>query len=154
MEGLDGSQDDLRVGMVVQVQGSVNADGSTGTASFIRYADDLQGPVSVIDEVATDPDIRRLTVLEQTVVISASDTSYEGTNFAAIQAGDFVEVSGFYDQNGDLQASYVELKDANDDIEIRGVIENLNGFEFIVRDVAVDATSAVSIEGFANGQLQ
>lgn len=152
VEGLDGTQADLRVGMVVQVEGSVNADGNTGTASFIRYADDLQGPVSAID--ASDPDLKRLTVLGQTVVISAADTSYDGLSYDTITTGQLIEVSGFYDQNGDLQASYIELKDANDDIEIRGVIENLNGFEFTVRGLAVDASSAVSIEGFADGQLQ
>ena len=150
---LDATESDLRVGMVVQVQGSVNADGSTGTASFIRYADDLQGPVTAIDEVTTDPDIRRLTVLGQTVVISAADTSYDDVRFDTIEVGQMLEISGYYDHNGELQASYIELKDANDDIEIRGVIEELNGFEFTVRGVAVDASSA-SIEDFANGQLQ
>lgn len=150
---LGATENDLRVGMVVQVQGSVNADGSTGTASFIRYADDLQGPVTAIDEVTTDPDIKHLTVLGLKVVISASDTSYDDVSFDDIKIGQMLEISGFYDQNGDLQASYVERRDANDEIEIRGVIENLNGLEFRVRGVAVDATSA-SIEDFVSGQLE
>lgn len=149
VEGVDGTQDDLRVGMVVQVQGSLNADGSTGTASFIRYADDLQGPVSAIETTA-DPDIKRLTVLGQTVVISASDTAYDDVRFDDIVVGQVLEISGYYDQNDELQASYVELKDDDDDVEIRGVIENLNGLEFTVRGIAVDASSA-SIEDFANG---
>ncbi len=151
VEGLDGTQDDLRVGMVVQVQGSVNADGSTGTASFIRYADDLQGWVTAID--TTEPDIKRLTVMGQTVVISTADTSYDGLNYDTVETGQLIEISGYHDQNGELQASYIELKDVDDEAEIRGMIENLSGLSFTVRGISVDASSA-SIEGFASGQLQ
>ena len=41
-----GSQDDLAIGMVVKVNGSINDDGVTGTATSISFDDELQGPVS------------------------------------------------------------------------------------------------------------
>lgn len=151
---LDAGESDLRVGMVVQVQGSVNADGSTGSASFIRYADDLQGPVTAID--VSDPDFKRLTVLGKTVVISAADTSYDGLTYdSIITPGQLIEISGFYDQNGDLQASYVELQsdtfDGSSEVEVKGLISELSGTSFTVQGIRVDASSVSVFEGFANG---
>ncbi len=46
VDGTSGTQDDLAIGMVVKVNGSINADGVTGTASSISFDDELQGPVS------------------------------------------------------------------------------------------------------------
>ena len=52
-----GSQDDLAIGMVVTVNGTVNDDGVTGTADSISFDDQLQGPVSNITAVIDDPDV-------------------------------------------------------------------------------------------------
>ncbi|MBE9564781.1 MAG: hypothetical protein IMF17_06000, partial [Proteobacteria bacterium] len=46
VDGDSGTQADLAIGMIVKVDGSINADGITGTATSIRFDDELQGPVS------------------------------------------------------------------------------------------------------------
>ena len=112
VEDVNGTQQDLRIGMIVQVAGTINSDGVTGTATHIQYADELEGPVNV---VSTSPDIKILTVLGKTVIISNAETAFEGSNFsfASIANDNVIEVSGFYDELGHLQASYVELKSSS-----------------------------------------
>ncbi|RDH85721.1 MAG: hypothetical protein DIZ80_01990 [endosymbiont of Galathealinum brachiosum] len=153
VDDVEGTQDDLRIGMVVQVQGSINSDGVTGTATHIQYADDLQGPVS---NIITSADFKTLTVLGKTVIVSATGSAFEGLNFSydSVAQNNVIEVSGFYDELGHLQASYVELKsvtfDSSNVFEVKGVISNLSGTTFEVQGITVDASSA-SITDLSNG---
>ena len=39
------AETDLKVGMVVQIQGKVDNNGQTGTADSVSYDDDIEGPV-------------------------------------------------------------------------------------------------------------
>ena len=135
------SESDLRIGMVVQVEGTVNPDGITGTATGIQYSDDIEGPISAISENA-DFTEKTLTILGQKVIISAADTAYDGVTYAAITQGDVIEVSGFYDQNSDLRASYIELKPATNTVEVKGLITSLSGTNFIIQGVNVNAGAA------------
>ena len=135
------SESDLRVGMVVQVEGTVNPDGITGTATGIQYSDDIEGPISAISENA-DFTEKTLTILGQKVIISAADTAYDGVTYAAITQGNVIEVSGFYDQNSDLRASYIELKPATNTVEVKGLITSLSGTNFIIQGVNVNAGAA------------
>ena len=40
------SQDDLNVGMQVVVEGSIDDNGTTGTATRVRFEDNLEGPIT------------------------------------------------------------------------------------------------------------
>jgi len=139
------SQSDLRVGMVVQVEGTINPDGITGTATGIQYSDDIEGPISSIG-INVDLAEKTLTVLGKTVIISNTETAFEGVTYADIAPGNVIEVSGFIDQNGALRASYIELKsisfNAASIFEIKGFITNLSGTSFTVQGINVDASAA------------
>lgn len=151
IEDASGSQQGLRIGMVVQVSGSINADGITGTATHINYGDDLEGPVSDLIEGV---DTTSFKVFGKTVVISAAYTAFEGVDFAGVSNGNVIEVSGYYDQNGALQASYIERKSLNSNastiFEIKGLITNLSGSNFQVQGVNIDASSA-NLNDLENG---
>jgi len=161
VEDASGSQQDLRIGMVVQVSGTINPDGISGTATGIRYGDQLEGPVaaiagsSVIEENA-DQTEKSFRVLGANVIINSVNTVFEGSGFDydSIALNNHLEISGFYDQNSVLHATYVELKatifNPASIVEIEGVIENLSGTEFTVRNVNVSAGSA-NISDFDNG---
>jgi Domain of unknown function (DUF5666) len=146
-DDLNKTQADLRVGMVVQVEGTINSDGTTGTATGIQYSDDIEGPVSSIVE-NVDATEKTLDVLGKTVIVSRADTAFEGSNFTydSIALNNVIEVSGFIDQNGALRASYIELKsisfNAASIFEIKGFITNLSGTSFVVQGINVDASGA------------
>ena len=153
VEDNSASEADLRIGMVVQVEGSINADGVTGTATGIRYGDDLQGPVTSISE-NPDQNIKTLSVLGVTVVVKSADTVFENVTYGSLLPNYVVEVSGFYDDAGILQASFVELKattfNAATVFEIKGPISGVSGTSFSVRGVNVNAAAA-NISDLPNG---
>lgn len=154
IEGINGTQGDLAIGMVVKVNGTINADGITGTATSIVYDDDIQGPVSGI--TSPSPDKKSFTVLGTTVIADINTTSYDGTNFDfnALSDNNNVEVSGFYDANNQLIATRIELKDAvfdsTSEIELKGIITGLTNTSFTLNGVNIDA-SASELSDLPNG---
>ncbi len=171
---LDGTEGDLAIGMVVKVNGSINADGVTGTATSIRFDDELQGPVS--DLLPLNPNVdnltRSFTVLGVTIIIDSTSTTFDISDDVTLGAGetfDFtsidndnnIEVSGFFNSSGELLATRVELEDivfAPDDIvEIKGTISELDGTIFKLGSlITVNHTSAILDDlpnGLADGQL-
>jgi hypothetical protein len=149
-----GSQNDLAVGMVVTVNGTVNADGITGNANSISFDDQLQGPVSGLTAPDPDGEKRSFTILGTTVRINALDTVFDVTgllsgtafDFDLIANGNSVEVSGFFNDAGELVATRVELKastfSTSDIVELKGSIFGLINTSFSVNGVNVDASGA------------
>ena len=129
--------DALAVGMVVKVQGSVNADGLTGQADNIFYDDDIEGIVEDLATDANDPNIKTFMVMGVSVQADKNGTNFEGEDdptfsFETIKDGDNVEVSG--DFSGDvLIASFIEKQDASDDdFEVKGTVDEYNGSDQFV----------------------
>ncbi len=156
IDGVSGTQDDLAIGMKVDVDGNINADGVTGTASHVDFDEELQGPVTGIN--AGDGQTRSFSVLGTTVIIDAIGTRFDDEagsfNFDSIEDNDNVEISGFFDETGSLQATRVELEDedfnADSIVEVEGVISGLSGTDFMLGNLIVDASSA-QLEDLANG---
>lgn len=108
-DGSPKSRDDLRLGMVVEVEsGRIGDDGSgtrVGTASQVRVGAQLLGPVTLLDLPNN-----RVVVLGQLVrltVATALDGLAGGT--AGLRVGDVVEVHGFFDASGAV-ANYVATR--------------------------------------------
>jgi hypothetical protein len=168
IEGTPGLQSDLAVGMVVKVNGNINDDGITGTADSISFDDELQGPVTPLPGktgIIYDVDGVSATfaVLGTKVIIYSSGTTFDVDDdlptstvfdFDTIAVNNNIEISGYFDNEGTLQATRVELKDVkfdpNSTVEIEGVISNLNGTTFNLGSLIVDA-SAASLEDLPNG---
>ena len=155
----------LAVGMVVKVQGSVNADGRTGSASSVSYDDELEGIVADLADDADDPSIKTFTVMKTTVRVDQNSTNFDGEDdasfsFDTIMNGDNVEVSGEYD--GDiLVASYIEKQDSlDDDFEAKGTVTEYNDVDSFVLvlkngntlDVMLAGGAEIPSVGIANGQ--
>ena len=171
VDGNPGTELDLAIGMVVQVSGTINDDGITGTATGISFDDELQGPVSGLAPInpLADNLTRTFSVLGVNVVIDSSSTSFDISDPAATDFGftsiandNNVEISGFFNQAGELVATRVELKDINftadsSIVEVKGTISNLIGTTFnIGTNLNVDASSATLDDlpnGLVNGQL-
>lgn len=152
-----GDESDLRVGMIVTVKGSKNANGATGQASHILYDNELKGPVSSITPHPTDATRKTLVILGQTVEVNADTTIDDdgGLTFDTLQLNDAIEVSGFNSTTG-LIATHLELQDNALEIEITGEIENLNPASFEINGFAVSYdvnTELDDIAALANGLL-
>lgn len=116
-----GTENDLAVGMVVDVAGTLSSDGTSGTASSIRYAAHVEGPISLIDLAAN-----QLTVLGQ--VIDFDDlTVFEGVTAATLNINDRVEISGYYKNPGQFYASRIERDSKPSQLlKVYGVVAELN----------------------------
>ena len=162
-----GTESDLAVGMRVTVNGSINADGITGTATSVTFDEELQGPVSSVSPVDADGVSRTITVLGTTVLLNSTTTNFDisGTQpgpfgFNNINPGDNVEVSGFFNSTGVLIATRVELKEQtfvinSSIVELRGTITNLANTSFNLvgfAGISIDA-SVAAIDDLPSGLI-
>ena len=154
MDDSPGDETQLRIGMMVKVEGKIDdSDRTKGQAHKVHYFDDLEGPISAINTGDNT-----FVAMGQTVFVSAKTHFEHVAGLAQLQVGNIVEVSGLVD-NGVIQATYVELKKptfvpGDDDIEVKGSITNLNtdAKTFELKGLIVDYSNA-RLEDVPNGIL-
>ncbi len=129
IDGRRGSQTDLRVGMVVRVEGD-RAGGASGTALSVVFDDALEGPIAD-DPVDVNPSGKRkqFSVLGIPVIVDIEHTHFGGgANFDNLVRDQVVEISGFALGNGTIRATRLELRGSFPDrseAELRGRVSNL-----------------------------
>ncbi len=160
------SENDLRVGMVVEVEGDFTAGNAFGTAIRVRFEDVIEGPIDAAPVVTVPGSVKIFTILGQTVTVDVAETVYDGgASFAGLAADDVLEVSGFPDGSGGVQATRVALRGVfpgDDEIEIAGIVTNhlansdgTGTFDLgpiVVRYVASTTFEGVTREALANGE--
>lgn len=157
MDGAAGDESQLEIGMVVTLEGTVNADGTTGLASAIKFTDEVEG--YVVSNAIGGDGTGTLNVMGLTVTVTA-DTKFESADpnhgsAANLVAGDIVEVSGYSSGDGNIFATRIEVKAGTDkDVEVKGVVANLDttAKTFTIGSLTVDYSSASEVPvGIANG---
>ena len=142
------SEDQLAVGMVVTLTGTVNADGTTGVANSVTFSNELEGVVIANSFLADGT----LNIMGQNIITS-TETVFESqvptiTSIDQIATGNIVEVSGYSSGVGDIHATRLEVKKAaqevSDEIEVKGLVSNLNEVAqtFTLGNLSVDYSSA------------
>ena len=123
------SESDFNIGEYVVVNGTVNADGLTGTASKVIFEDIVEG---VVTSASTDN--VSINVLGQKV-ISDKLTVFIGFKLLTdLLPGNVVEVSGFRNAAGEINATGILLKE-------NAFIEGATEFELNGKIKTVDTTS-------------
>lgn len=145
-----GTQDDLRVGDIVIIQGTIDDNGSTGTASQVLFDDLVKGPVESINVAGNS-----LVVLGQLVLISPEtsfDDGFSPSSLDGISAGQIIEISGQFDANGDIVATRIEPKPAGTQFEAHGTVSGLDSANslFNLNNLIVDYGNA-TLDNFAGG---
>ena len=128
LDGASGTENDLRLGMIVRVEGDFSSDGVSGTASRVTFDDDIEGPIET-DPVLLDPTRKQLSVLATTVIADADDTIFDdGASFDGLALDQVIEVSGFRDPSGAIRATRIGLVGifpGVNEVERRGTVSNL-----------------------------
>ncbi|MEZ5541414.1 MAG: DUF5666 domain-containing protein [Pseudomonadota bacterium] len=151
-----GIESDLRLGMVVRVSGTVNADGRTGTAQAVAFDDEVQGPVATTPVDPTGDGLQQqFTVLGITVVADRTATVFDdGVSFDTLALNDYIEVSGFVGQGGVLNATRIQGKGAFtqgvSEIELKGVAGNVAGTVFDLGGFTIE-TAGADLSGVPGG---
>lgn len=135
-------QDDLGIGMVVTVIGTVNDDGVSGSADSIEYDEEIEGPVTSDPSIplgtGTDPTIgedadgqtKTFTVFDLKVVVDRNSTIFVNTDYSNLAKDDIVEVSGLFDEFGNLVATRLENKGVlgvGTEVEVKGTVSGCGG---------------------------
>ncbi len=139
------SENDLRVGHVCTVYGTINSDGVTGTADKISCDNELQGPISNKTPDAVDPSIGTMEILGTVIEVNADTRFEDGMTFAGFADGDCAEVSGFSSDNG-ITATHIEEDKDCSEIEITGEIADLADTSFTVRGVTINYDGNTELE--------
>lgn len=147
--------DDLRLGMVVEVQGERDNNGTTGRATAIASRSFVQGPVASVNAAGGS-----FVVLGINVTVSPS-TVFDGQNsfrsLTDLAANDIVEVHGLPDANGtNVKATRVERKSPGTEIRLTGIARNVASSTFTINGVTVQYTPSVLANlpsGLANGAV-
>jgi hypothetical protein len=150
-DNTDGRNTDLRLGMMVEVEGERDSGGATGKATSIASRSYVQGGISAVDAGAN-----RFTVLGVTVTVT-SRTAYEGVaGIAALAANDTVEVHGMVNGSGGLTATRVEKKAATSEVRLTGAVQTFDATAFIINGVTVQYQPADLVDlpnGISAGML-
>lgn len=157
VEDADGggrNRDELRLGMRVEVESGAIADDGSGarvaTATRVRFASDLIGPVTTADPAGLQIGVlgQRVRVTPTTVVDGAPGGA------ASLAVGNVVEVHGFASAESYV-ATRIELRNpAPATLRVRGVVSDLAAAPPTLRiGSQVFDLSAVGVPaGLANGQ--
>ena len=145
VNGVAGNESSLKLGMVVTLNGSDDANGK-GQAVSVNFEDVADGVV-IANNVAVDGtlNIMGLTVHtnSDTVFDSADPTI---TTLNQLVKGNVVEVSGYTDDKGNVWATRIEMQKAavstGDSIELKGNIASLTSTTFMIGSMLVDYGSA------------
>jgi hypothetical protein len=134
----------LDVGKVVTVAGPGRVGENSAIASQVIYNNNLQGPVEQISRL--DHANKALTVLGQPVIVT-SLTRFKGGAIDTINRDDVVAVSGFRDNTGAIQATFLERTGAftsNMIFEVNGFVSNLDTDmqTFMIGDLVVNYSQA------------
>jgi len=123
-----GSESDLELGMVVEIEGDFNDDGTSGTAVTVNFNDVVEGPMTS----AVDTTERSFDVMGQVVFYTAT-TVFENTGLLGggniaptdLDIHNVVEVSGLVDSAGQIKATRVERKAlvfGGEILEVNGIV--------------------------------
>lgn len=146
-----GTEGQLRAGQIVTLNGYVNDDGITGTATAVTFSGNVEGPIAQIDASG-----HTFVVLGQTVRVNGS-TLYGDTiqpaDLTGLKAGTPVEVSGFANANGQIVASRVDLKPAGSGLRVSGTVAALDAVAhtFRINALTVDYGAVSPPSSLANG---
>lgn len=150
------SRADLRLGMVVTVQGSIGATG-TATASSIVFDSELLGPV---DQGSVNAGGKSFTILGQKVAVFAG-TVFDAAlplGLSSVRAGQTLEVHGFLNPiANEVQASFIQPNSGTGKYKISGTVSGLQGgaqtFRIGAATISYAGLSGADLQGLSNGVL-
>ncbi len=144
VNGNNTTEANLKVGMKVNIKVENNK------VKTIAYESEIKG---TIDINSVDTVNNKLTVLGQAIFVD-STTIFDGVaDIAGLNAGDMVEVSGFFDAAGNLHATLVEKQQTIGQVKVKGTISNLNTATFTINSLTVNYSGVLNPPSIADGSF-
>ncbi len=146
IDGLPANVADLKLGQVVALDGEVNHSDATGTADEIRYCPLVIGPVDSADAANG-----RLVVIGQEVRVSLDTVlgnDIDPNTYDGLSAGTVVEISGFADNDGTIDAARIDRQVSSDRSQLTGEVTALDParLKFRINELRLDYSRAVLVD--------
>jgi hypothetical protein len=145
-----GTADQVQLNVRLEVEGHLQADGSI-LAEKVQFEPEGRLEASATVE-AVDVDAGTLTVLGISILVD-SGTGFDDElldqqvfGLANLRLGDWVEVRGFADDQGRFVAQQVERDEPEDEVELRGTAESVNGPGFSILGVSITTNANTEYE--------
>jgi hypothetical protein len=124
MNGEPGTLADLRVGMIVAIEGTIDNVTGEAVATQISFLDDVEGPIASMNKARST-----FIVLGRTIIVDEL-TVFEDATFDDLASGNVVQVSGQRRNEERIQATYIR-RTANSyqvgmRMEVKGAISDLD----------------------------
>jgi Domain of unknown function (DUF5666) len=150
-------EDELRIGMRVAVEG-VRDNNGVARATRVVFRKNVEGLIDSIDLVNNT----KFVVLGQTVHVDSLTVIEDRAQsssiaLSALAVGQFVEVSGLVDANGEILATRIERKTGFvagvTEVEVRGTLSglNTNARTFALGALTVNFSTATVVGSLSNG---
>jgi hypothetical protein len=114
------SSEQLRLGMMVGISGSLDPDLLQGVAAIVEFEEDIRGPIEEINLEKNS-----LSVLGTTVETN-QDTVFSGLTLETAMIGSVIRVSGFVEADDLLLATRVDLRAEGESTRARGNVRALD----------------------------
>jgi hypothetical protein len=151
------TQDDLEIGMVVELEVETENGVLTNKALEVVYDDEVQGPVAAtpVDVPGSGGSQKVFDIFGQIITIDEIGTIFEDTSFVDVDALDILEVSGFRTSPTEITATYVKWKEVLDpgksEVELRGTISQFSAVNenFMLDGVLIsfDMNTDIELQG-------
>ena len=155
INGRPGSQSDLGVGMVVRVEGERLANGSA-RADRVIFESRLRGPVRQIDILSADA--RALEIFGIRAIVSRAGTVFDGTDLDSVAVDTFVDLSGFANGDGELEATHLRVRGGSvvnvTEVKLFGTVSGLAGGSFVLGTSEINFDGMTILDDFGPGGLQ
>lgn len=149
IDGQPGTQSDLAIGMVVRVEGRRESDGRS-VAERVRFESRLRGPVRTIETLG--PDNKALTIFGVRTLVSRAETRMRDVDFDTLAEDRIVEISGFANENGELEATHLRDRGlpvvGSSEVKLSGVVSGLAGGSFLIGTTEVVFDAQTELDDF------
>ena len=137
-----GTVDEIVVGAKMSAEGRF--DGSTLIAKHVKFHESvrLEGDIETIGTNALT--IKGLPNVDVTV---NTQTEFKNTSLSSLSSGDHIRVRGRISNTNSVIVTRVELRSADDDVDVQGPVQSITGDDVQILGSTVD-TSTISNDNF------
>lgn len=153
-ESASTGQEEFSVGEFVVIKGSIDANGTIGTADEVIFTNEIEGAVTTVDLVNNT-----IEVLGQQVIIDQLTVFIDFNVLGDLQAGNIIEVSGVKGSSGAIKATSVKFKsaafiDGDSENELKGIVTSIDliAKTFLINNITIEYANA-TLEGFGQQEL-
>jgi hypothetical protein len=143
-----GTVDEIVIGVKMSAEGRF--DGSTLIAKHVKFHESvrLEGDVETVGANSF-----RLTGLPGITVTVNGQTEFKDTNFGGLSSGDHVRVRGRVSGLNSVIATRVELRSADNDVDLQGPVQAIIESDFVILGVAVDTDTITQFESVSGSSM-